>query len=295
MALGGVAAKVRAHLVDLVDHEHGVARARVAQGADDRPRHRADIGAPVAADLRLVADPADRDALELAPERLRDRPAEAGLPHPRAARRSRGSGPCELRVQLAHRQVLEDAVLDLLQVVVIGVEDLARVGDVKVVLGGAAPRQLDQPLEIGADDAVLGGRRRQALQAPQLAIGLLSGVLGEVRRLDPLAQLVDLGLLLVGLAQLLLDRLQLLAQVVLALALVDLRLDLRLDLGAELDHLQLAGEDLGEAAQPLRRRPPPRAAPASPRWRSAARPAIRWASAEGSSTLVTASWSSSGR
>ena len=37
---------------------------------------------------------------------------------------------------------------------------------------------------------------------------------------------------------------------ILALALVDLGLDLRLDLGAELDHLELAGEDLGEAAQP---------------------------------------------
>ncbi len=113
-----------------------------------------------------------------------------------------------------------------------------------------APRQLDEPLQIGADDAVLGGGGRQALEPPQLALGLLAGVLGEVRRLDPLPQLVDLGLLLVALAQLLLDRLQLLAQVVLALALLDLRLDLRLDLGAELDHLELAGEDLGQAAQP---------------------------------------------
>ena len=75
-------------------------------------------------------------------------------------------------------------------------------------------------------------------------------VLGQAGRLDPLAQLVDLGLLLVALAQLLLDRLELLAEEVLALALVDLRLDLRLDLGAELDDLELAGEDLGEPAQP---------------------------------------------
>ena len=52
-------------------------------------------------------------------------------------------------------------------------------------------------------------------------------MLGELGRLDPLAQLVDLGLLLVPLAELVLDRLQLLAQVVLALALLHLRLDLR--------------------------------------------------------------------
>ena len=61
----------------------------------------------------------------------------------------------------------------------------------------------------------------------------------------------DFGLLLVFLPQLVLDRFQLLAQEELALALVDLRLHLGLDLGPQLDHLQLAGEDAGEVAQPL--------------------------------------------
>ena len=74
-----VAAEVGAHLVDLVDQEHGVPGLGVAQRADDRAGHRADVRAPVAADLRLVADAADRDADELAPERARDRLAERGL------------------------------------------------------------------------------------------------------------------------------------------------------------------------------------------------------------------------
>ena len=38
------------------------------------------------------------------------------------------------------------------------VEDLPRVGDVEVVGGLGRPRELDQPLQVGADDAVLGGR-----------------------------------------------------------------------------------------------------------------------------------------
>ena len=79
---GRVAAEVGAHLVDLVDHEDGVARAGVAQGADDRPGQGADVGAAVAADLGLVADAADRDALELAAQRLGDRAPEAGLADP---------------------------------------------------------------------------------------------------------------------------------------------------------------------------------------------------------------------
>ncbi len=117
-------------------------------------------------------------------------------------------------------------------------------------VGALVPRQVEHPVEVGADHAVLGGRRREALEPAELAVGRLAGLLGQAGRLDPLAQLVDLRLLLVPLPELLLDRPQLLAQVVLALALVDPLLDLRLDLGAERDHLELAGEDLREPPQP---------------------------------------------
>ena len=117
----------------------------------------------MAADLGLVADAADRDALELAAERLGDRLAEARLADAgradEAEDRARRVG-----LELSHREVLEDAVLDLLEVVVVLVEDLARVVDVEVVLGLGAPRQLDEPLEVGADDAVLGRRGRQLLE-----------------------------------------------------------------------------------------------------------------------------------
>ena len=109
----------------------------------------------------------------------------------------------------------------------------------------------DDPLEVGADHAVLGGRRRQPLEPRQLPLGLPADVLGQLGLLDLLAQLVDLRLGLVLLAQLSLDRLQLLAQEVLALGLVHLGLDLGLDLRAELHHLELAREDLREAPQPL--------------------------------------------
>ena len=123
--------------------------------------------------------------------------------------------------------------------------------EVEVVLGERLPRQRDDPLEVGADDAVLGCRLRQALEPRQLAIGGLLSVLRQRQRLEPLAQLVDLGLLGVALAELGLDRLQLLAQEVLALALLHLRLDLRLDLRAELEHLELAVQDRRDLAQPL--------------------------------------------
>ena len=137
-----VAAEVRAHLVDLVDHEQRVVGARVAQGPDDRAGHRADVRAPVAADLGLVAHAADADALEAAPERARDRASERGLAdarRPDQAQDRAGRHVAAPPGQLANRQELEDAVLDLLDVVVVGVEHLARVREVEVVRRCACP------------------------------------------------------------------------------------------------------------------------------------------------------------
>ena len=84
--------------------------------------------------------------------------------------------------------------LTLLDVVVVLVEHLAGVREVEVVLGARAPRQRRDPLEVGADDAVLGRRRRQLLQPRELAVDLLADLLGQLDRVDLLAQLVDLGL-----------------------------------------------------------------------------------------------------
>ena len=65
---------------------------------------------------------------------------------------------------------------------------------------------------------------------------LLLGLFGHSRGFDLLAEFFDF-LLLVGLTQFLLNGFHLLAQVVLTLALRDLVLDVRLNLGAELQHL----------------------------------------------------------
>ncbi len=82
-------------------------------------------------------------------------------------------------------------------------------------------------------------------------LGRLAHLVGQRERVELGAQLIDLGLLLVGLAELLLDGFELLAQEVLALRLVDLGAHVGLDLGAELEDLELARQDAGELAQPL--------------------------------------------
>ncbi len=122
---------------------------------------------------------------------------------------------------------------------------------VEVVLGRLVPRKRGDPLEVTAHDSVLGHRRLQALEPAELSVDLLAHLLGQLDGSELLAQLGDLRLDLVGFAELLLDRLQLLAEEVLTLTLLELGLHLRLDLGSDRDHLELPGQDLRESAQPL--------------------------------------------
>jgi hypothetical protein len=132
---------------------------------------------------------------------------------------------------------------------VVLVEHRTRTREVEVVGRRRVPRQRHDPIEVAANDAVLRGCGGQPLEAAELAKRRLLDILGQVELLEAGAQLGDLGLLRIRLAELLLDCLQLLAQEELPLALVELGLDLRLDPCPELEHLLLAVEDQQHLAQ----------------------------------------------
>ena len=66
------AGRIAPHLVDLVDHQHGVARRRALHALEDLPRERTHVRAPVTLDLGLVAHAADRHPHEGAADGLRD-------------------------------------------------------------------------------------------------------------------------------------------------------------------------------------------------------------------------------
>src|SRR4029079_7451562 len=91
-----------ADLVDLVEQDHRVHRPGVAQRAHEAARKRADVRAAMAADLRLVADAAERHANELAVERAGDRLAD---------RRLTGSRRPDQRQNRAALLVVRDAAL----------------------------------------------------------------------------------------------------------------------------------------------------------------------------------------
>ena len=203
----------------------------------------------MAADLGLVAHAAERHADELAVGRVRDRLAERGLADARRPDQAQDRRLHAVDAAL-HGEVLEDALLDLLEPVVVGVEHLLGRRDVLRDLALLLPRQVDERLEVVAHDGRLGRHRRHQAQLLQLVLRLQPRVLRHARGLDPLLHLLEVGALL-ALAELLLDRLHLLVQVVLALALLHLALDAAADALFDLQDVDLGLELREQALQPL--------------------------------------------
>src|SRR3989454_3438959 len=193
---------------------------------------------------------AERDSVELAAERPRDRPPERRLPDARRAHEAE-DGILARRADLLHREVLEDTLLDLLEPLVVLVEDPPRALDVDVVGRLLLPGHRHEPVDVRPGDGVLRRRRRHLGEPVELPESLALGLLRHARRLDLVAQRPDFLRALVGLAELLLDRLHLLTQVVLALRLRHLGLDVGLDLGAQLEDLRLLPERADEPLEPL--------------------------------------------
>ncbi len=217
-----VAPVVRADLVDLVQQHDGVHRPRLADGPDDAAGQRADVGAPVAADLRLVPHAAERDPDELPVHGASDGLTERGLAHARRADQGEhGPGATAaddakalVAPALADGQVLDDALLDVVQAGVVLIQHPARAGDVVGVLGPLVPRDVEDRVEPGADPAGLRRRVGGALQLVDFLEGRFADLLRQVGGLDagPVVVFLGSGTTAGELVQLLADGGELLAQ-----------------------------------------------------------------------------------
>ena len=129
------------------------------------------------------------------------------------------------------------------------VQDLTRVRGIEPLVRALRPRHGDQPVEVGADHRALARLLAHALEAGQLALGLLAHLVRHAGFLDLGAVLLDNRAVVV--AELLLDRLHLLAQEVLALLLLRARLHVVADLAAHLPLGQALALELEGPFEPL--------------------------------------------
>ena len=92
---------------------------------------------------------------------------------------------------------------------------------------------------------------RDHLEALEFLVGRLARLFRHLGGFDFLLDFLELARARIAVAEFLLNRLQLLAQIVLALILVEFGLNLRLDLVPELEQLDFAGQNRNQLLQPL--------------------------------------------
>ena len=206
----------------------------------------------MAADFRLVTHSAQRDAHELAPGGARDRFSERSLADARRPDQAQDRA-LHLADQGLHREVFEDALLDLFQPVMIFLEDALGFLDVELVLGVLEPGQREEPVEVVADHGRLGRHRRHHLELLDLALAFLARLGRHLLLAQLLFELLDLVLEFVFLAQFLLNRPHLLVEVVLLLGLLHLLLDPGADAFFDLQDFQFGAHVAEDLLQPLGR------------------------------------------
>ena len=247
---GRVSAEIAAHLVDLVEQDERIGRSGTAQRVHDASGHCADVGLSVTADVGLIAHAAQTHAGIAAAHRLRDGFRDRGLADARRACETEHLS-LEAGRERADRQKLHDALLDLFHAVVVAVEDALRLLEVETLLAPAAPRQIEHGIEISAHDALLRIRAAELGEAVHLADELFLAFLRQLEVEDALTVGLSLRRCIL-LAELGLDDLDLLAQVVFALIFIHLGLNFVLDLVFKLEHLGLLAEQADDHGQTAR-------------------------------------------
>jgi hypothetical protein len=142
---------------------------------------------------------------------------------------------------LLYGEILDDPFLDLFQAPVIGIENLSGCREILADARPFAPRQTDQRLDEIAHHRRFGRHRRHQPELPEFCQCLGESFLAHSGSLDLLVEFLEVGAFF-AFAEFLLDRLDLLVEVVLALALLHLALDAPADALLDLQDVDLRFE-----------------------------------------------------
>ena len=231
-----IAFEIGSQFVHLVQHYHGIGGACTGDSVKDTARQRSHVSLAVTAYLGLVVHAAEGNTDVLASQGTGDGLAEGGLAHSRRPVEAENRR-FHIALQLEHSQILYYTVLDGVQPVVVFVQHFLGMFEVQIILAHLAPGQLEHKLQIVVLDAVVGRVGIIFLQLCKLFLEGLRYFFRPLLILGPLAELLEVFLLVHS--ELFLDGTQLAVEVILALLLVQLALHLLVDVLLELYELEL--------------------------------------------------------
>ena len=184
---------------------------------------------------------AQRDADILASEGIGNGFAERCLTHARRAIEA-DDGGLHVLAQLQHGKVLDDALLHLIQPIVVAVESTLGVLHIEIILSIFVPRQAEESLQVVELHVVVGRLGIGALQLDNLLLKQRGDLLVPLLLLGSFTHLSNI-LILHAATQFVLDVLHLLHEEVLALLLAQFLLGTLLDVVLQLRELHLTVED----------------------------------------------------
>ena len=173
------------------------------------------------ADFRFITHTAQRNAGKFALNRLGNTACQACFAYTRRSYQTQNRSACAFG-QRTHCQILQNALLNLLQAVVVIIKNSLRLIQVKIILGEFAPRQCQQRINIGADYRSLRRHRRHFRQTSQLLVDFFRHVLRHFQLGHLLLVISNFCLYVFVFAKLLADSLNLLTQIILLLILLHL-------------------------------------------------------------------------
>ena len=203
----------------------------------------------MAADFRLIAHSTQSKPDKLAAGGPCDRHTQGGFAHARRSNKTENRSFGFL-YQLAYGEELENAVLDLVEAVMIFVQNLFGQFDIADFPGLLLPGHREQPVDVIARYGRLRRHWRHHLDSAKFLMRLLIGILRHAGYFDLAPQFLGFGFFVL-LAEFLLDRLDLFVEVVLFLGAFHLALHAILDGPIDLKLLELLVEYFCQALAAL--------------------------------------------
>lgn len=205
-----------------------------------RPGMARDIRAPVSAKLGFIVHAAQRHLTEFLLQRPRDRPRDARLSYARRAHKAENR-PMGILLERAHRNELQNALLHVLKAVMVAFQHVSSRGNVHGMLVVNAPRQVEHAFDVVLHHGALRRTGLRACQPLQLLLRALARFAGD-RRSRQTGFI--LGNIVVVFAQFFLYHVQLLAQEIIAVVVIDPLVHAALNLLLDIADLKLASENI---------------------------------------------------
>ena len=128
----GVPAEIHSHFIHFVQHKNRIVRSGLLEALNDSTRKRPNVGPPVTTDFCFVADPAKTHPNKFTAERPGDGFAQGRFPHAGGAHETQNRS-FHFFFQFPNGEVLQNAFLDLLEIIMVVVKHRRRCLDIQII------------------------------------------------------------------------------------------------------------------------------------------------------------------